>query len=235
MFKSENKVGLYLTVAIHLLVVIALLITKLGFVLNEEEKTLMIDLTGQEETIKMEQEAQLKMDVSKELDNILSSRTNIRNIAVDASKAGKELKDDRFKNPNQVYDEARRLQDKLNASKKEAEANQGDEEISQQVKDQKKSETYKGPSVISYILEGRKAMSLPIPVYKCLGGGDVSIAIIVNRKGYVVAAQIISNVSSSESCLQEYAIKAAKSSRFTSSASAPERQPGEIVYRFISQ
>jgi len=235
MFKRENKVGLYITVAIHLLVVIALLLTKLGFVLNEKEKTIMIDLTGLQETIKQEQEAQLKIDVSKELDNILSSRSNIRNVVVDASKVGKQLKDDRFKNPNQVYDEAKRLQDKLNASKKEAEANQGDEEVSQQLKEQKKSETYKGPSVISYSLEGRKAMSLPIPVYKCVGGGDVSVAIIVNRKGYVIGALVITNASSSDNCLQEYAIKAAKSSRFTSSSDAPERQSGEIVYRFIAQ
>lgn len=235
MFKRENNVGLYLTVAIHLLVIIALLITKIGFVLKSEN-SFVLDFTKQEEIEKKEQEAKLKKDVSSELDDILAGRaSNIRNVVTDASKGGRALKDDRFKNPNQVYDEAKKLQERLDASKKEAEAYQGSDNVAQPLKEQKKSETYKGPSVISYILEGRKAMSLPIPVYKCVGGGDVSVAIIVNRKGYVIAAAVIINTSSSDNCLQEYAVKAAKSSRFTSSGDAPERQSGEIVYRFIAQ
>ena len=92
-----------------------------------------------------------------------------------------------------------------------------------------------GPSVLSYRLEGRKGQSLPIPAYKCIGGGDVTVAIIVNRKGYVVNVKVVENVSSPDICLQDYAMRAAKRSRFTASSTAPERQAGEIVYRFIAQ
>jgi len=234
MFNKENNVGLYLTIAVHLLVIIVLLATRIGFVLSEET-SFVLDFTQQETVEKQVKEAQLKEDVSNELDGLLSRSTNIRNVAVDASQKGKALKDDRFKNPNQVYEEAKKLQDKLNASKREAEAYQGSDDVPEPAKEQKKSETYKGPSVISYSLEGRKAMSLPIPVYKCIGGGDVSVAISVNRKGYVIAASVITNASSQDRCLQDFAIKAAKSSRFTASSTAPERQVGEIVYRFIAQ
>ena len=90
-------------------------------------------------------------------------------------------------------------------------------------------------SVISYSLDGRKAISLPVPAYKCPGGGDVSIQITVNRKGYVTAAAVIENVSTSDECIVSSAIAAAKRSRFRASASAPEKQVGEIVYRFIPQ
>ena len=234
MFKRENNAGIYLTVAVHLLVIIVLLITKIGFVLSEEN-SFVLDFTKQEEIEKLAKQEELKEEVSNELDNLLSSRSNIRNVAVDASQKGKQLKDDRFKNPTQVYDEAKKLQDKLDASRKEAEAYQGSDDVPEQKKEQKKSETYKGPSVISYFLDGRKAMSLPIPVYKCVGGGDVSVAIIVNKKGYVINATVIGNASASDDCLREYAIKAAKSSRFTASSEASERQAGEIVYRFIAQ
>ncbi|OFY40402.1 MAG: hypothetical protein A2X18_03610 [Bacteroidetes bacterium GWF2_40_14] len=234
MFNKEKNVGLYLTIAVHLLVIIILLATRIGFVLSEEN-SFILDFTQQETAEKQAQEAQLKEDVSNELDGLLSRSTSIRNVAVDASQKGKALKDDRFKNPNQVYEEAKKLQDKLNASKKEAEAYQGSDDVAEPAQEQKKSETYKGPSVISYSLEGRKAMSLPIPVYKCIGGGDVSVAISVNRKGYVIAASVITNASSADRCLQDYAIKAAKSSRFTASPNAPERQVGKIVYRFIAQ
>ena len=78
-------------------------------------------------------------------------------------------------------------------------------------------------------------MSLPIPVYKCIGGGDVYVSIMVNRKGYVVSASVMGDISANDSCIREYAVKAAKASRFTSSATAPEKQQGEIVYRFIAQ
>jgi len=45
----------------------------------------------------------------------------------------------------------------------------------------------------------------------------------------------INNASSSDACLREFAVRAAKSSRFTASASSPDKQVGEIVYRFIAQ
>ena len=236
MFKRENNAGLYLTIAIHLIVLIIFLLTKIGFTLREEV-SFVLDFTKQEESEQLAKEAQLKVDVSKELDDIIDGRKSmVRNAVVDASQKGSHLKDDRFKNPNQVYDEAKTLQDKLNASKKEAESNQGvDEPVNTTKTNEVKKESYKGPSVISYSLENRKATSLPIPVYKCIGGGDVSVAIYVNRKGYVIGASVIENASSGDHCLREFAIRAAKSSRFTASTTAPEKQLGEIVYRFIAQ
>ena len=129
-------------------------------------------------------------------------------------------------------------QEKLDAAKREAEANMGSDDVpapTQKRENKPKEESYKGPSVISYLLPGRKSMSLPIPVYKCVAGGDVAVAIVVDRKGYVKNATVIPHRSSADDCLQEYAIRAAKSSRFTASADAPDRQTGEIVYRFIAQ
>mgnify|MGYP003312221958 CR=1 FL=1 len=94
---------------------------------------------------------------------------------------------------------------------------------------------YKGPSVLSYQLDGRKAIYLPVPVYKCYGGGDVYVQITVNKKGYVTNAQIIESASTPDECLHKYAIEAAKKSRFTAKSKAPDKQIGEIVYRFIAQ
>ncbi|MDD2281062.1 MAG: hypothetical protein PHT23_05410, partial [Bacteroidales bacterium] len=164
MFKRENNAGLYLTIAVHLAVLIIFLLTKIGFTLREEV-SFVLDFTKQEETEQLAKEAQLKEDVSKELDDIIAGRkTPVRNAVVDASQKGSRLKDDRFKNPNQVYEEAKALQEKLNASKREAEANQGTDEPATTTKvNEVKKETYKGPSVISYSLENRKATSLPIP------------------------------------------------------------------------
>ena len=235
MFKRDNNAGLYLTVAFHLLLLIILLASRITYLLKEET-SFILDFTKEELMEEIARREQLKEDVSKELDDLIAGRPAVRNVVVDATTRREALIDDRFRDPAQVYNEARVLQEKLNAAKREAEANMGNDNIPDPVKQETtKTEAYKGPSVISYTLEGRKAMSLPIPVYKCVGGGDVNVTIVVNRRGYVIAAVVKPDLSSPDKCLQEYAIRAAKSSRFTASTTAPERQTGEIVYRFIAQ
>ena len=235
---KEKKVGFYSTIIFHLVVIIILLLTAIHRIVDEET-SFVLDFSKLEEIEKLEKLEELKQQASKELDDLLSGKTTssaYRNVAVDRS--NQPLKDDRFKNPNQVYDEARELQRKLDASRAAALREQGDDDVSAANKDNlpnSNAEQYKGPSVISYSLDGRKALSLPVPAYKCHGGGDVSVQITVNRKGYVVSAAVIESVSSSDECIVRSAIAAAKRSRFRASSSAPEKQVGEIVYRFIAQ
>ena len=239
---EENKgkrIGLMCTIIFHLVVLIVFLLYSINAVVADGN-TFMLDFSKQEQIEQEIKQQELKESVAKELDDILSGRQhsqNYRNVAVDrSSKSSRHLKDDRFKNPNQVYDEARELQRKLDASKREALAQQGTDDLpSNNNSKEVKSETYKGPSILSYKLDGRKKAYLPVPAYKAIGGGDVTVRIIVNRKGYVISAQIVESVSTQDSAIREYALQAAKKSRFTASATAPEKQVGEIVYRFIAQ
>ena len=48
-------------------------------------------------------------------------------------------------------------------------------------------------------------------------------------------AKIKESLSTADSQLWEFALEAAKRSRFSADASAPAQQQGEIVYRFIRQ
>lgn len=234
---KEKKAGFYSTIIFHLVVIIICLLTAIQKVVSEET-SFVLDFSKLEELERVEKQEELKAQASKELDDLLSgnaSSSAYRNVAVDRS--SRALKDDRFKNPNQVYDEARELQRKLDASRAAAQREQGADEdaATQDNLPDSNAPQYKGPSVISYSLDGRKAISLPVPAYKCQGGGDVSVQIQVNRKGYVVSAAVIESVSSSDECLIRSAVAAAKRSRFRASSSAAEKQVGEIVYRFIAQ
>lgn len=234
---KEKKAGFYSTIIFHLVVIIICLLTAIQKVVSEET-SFVLDFSKLEELERVEKQEELKAQASKELDDLLTgnaSSSAYRNVAVDRS--SRALKDDRFKNPNQVYDEARELQRKLDASRAAAQREQGADEdaVSQDNLPDSNAPQYKGPSVISYSLDGRKAVSLPVPAYKCQGGGDVSVQIQVNRKGYVVSAAVIESVSSSDECLIRSAVAAAKRSRFRASSSAAEKQVGEIVYRFIAQ
>ena len=236
MFKRENNAGIYFTVSVHLVVLIVFLLYQIHFELKQEV-AFVLDFTKQEEVERIQQRESLRAEVSQELDALLSGQAvTPRNVVVNASEQGRQLRDDRFRNPAQVYEEHEQMQAKLDASRRAAQAMQGSDDITPvQQREQTQTETYKGPSVISYKLEGRRSVSLPIPAYKCLGGGDVTVIIMVDQRGYVVAASVAPQFSSADGCLREYAMGAARSSRFTRDDNAPPQQQGEIVYRFVAQ
>ena len=113
-----------MTIAVHLVLLIVLLSSRIGYLI-QEESSFVLDFTKEEEIERLEKEEAIKEEVSKELDDILAGRTPVRNVVVDAGSRGRNLRDDRFKNPNQVYDEARELQKKLDAAREEAAKQQG--------------------------------------------------------------------------------------------------------------
>ena len=100
---------------------------------------------------------------------------------------------------------------------------------------EKSDKVYSGPSVLSYTLDGRKASKLPIPAYRCYAGGEVTVIIVVNPQGMVIGAEVKDDISSTDQCLRNFAVRAARLSKFSQSSTAPARQTGEIVYRFIAQ
>ncbi len=55
-----------------------------------------------------------------------------------------------------------------------------------QPKEESKKSSYKGPSVVSYELDGRKA-SKSSPAYRCLGAGHVTVIITVDPSGKVLS------------------------------------------------
>ena len=235
---KEDRVGFYTTLVFHLSVLIILLLVSIGHVATSET-SFVLDFTKQEELEKLQKEIELKEEVNKNLEDMLARqpRERIRNVAVDA---GSKLKDDRFKNPSEVYDEARELQRKLDASRRDALAQQAKDEavdLGPQKGDESSepAPAYQGPSVISYELAGRKALSLPVPAYKGYGAGDVLVDIEVNPAGRVIAAKVRADGSSADASLHSFAIDAAKRSRFSASADAAKTQQGWILYRFIAQ
>lgn len=231
---EEKKAGLYTTLAFHLVALIVILLVTIHS-MADQESSFVLDFTKQEELEARQKEAAFKDQVSRELDEQIGRPQEIRNAAVDV---GRALKDDRHKNPAEVYDEAEELQKRLDASRREAMAEAvSDEtvEVSKQEKPKDDTPAYVGPSVISWLLEGRTKYSLPVPAYQGFGAGDVYVSILVNRKGRVVGARVNEAVSTPDPQLWEFALKAARKSVFNADPGAPEQQAGEIVYRFVKQ
>jgi hypothetical protein len=98
-----------------------------------------------------------------------------------------------------------------------------------------KNVIYTGESNITYYLEDRYHLSLPIPVYLAQGGGKVIVDIVVDRQGRVVEAEPQNNSAIRDEQIFLYAKEAASRTIFNADPQAPERQRGTIHYLFIAQ
>jgi len=235
---KEERAGLYATLIFHLSVLIILLLVSIGSVVDKEQ-SFVLDFSKQEEREKEIKEIEVKEEAKRQIEELLGKAelNSVRNVAVDA---GEKLRDNHGKTGADVYKEARELQKRLDASKRDAMREKSEAEAVDMGKDndaESKNDTpaYKGPSVLSYSLAGRKGRYLPVPAYKGYGGGDVCVAIMVNPKGKVLSAKVIESRSTGDSQLWEFAVDAAKRSRFSADEKAPAQQQGEIIYRFIRQ
>lgn len=234
---KEDKAGLYSTVILHLTVLIILLATSLGFSLKKEN-SFILDFTKYEELERMQaemerlkKEAELQEAISKKLEAELGNAGGYRNIAVDRG----ALKDDRGTDAEQLYKDAERLANELKGGFDAQQEDVADPVTKETGKKEEKKENYSGPSVVSYSLEGRKASRLSIPAYRCMGSGEVTVLITVDNQGTVTMAKVDESNSSKDGCLRNFAVRAARLSKFSASTTAPPKQQGNIVYQFIAQ
>mgnify|MGYP002624347993 CR=1 FL=1 len=237
--RLSRRAGIYITVIFHLLLIIVLLIVSISTV-TKGEISFVTDSEGQIYKKKIAEEERLQEEIKAlakaQLEDQLAGRpvTTYRAVAVNRSS---QLKDDRNTDADRLYKDAQDLQNRIKEAAK-MEIPDGADNLSVPDENaQEKSETkpYTGPSVLSWALDGRRAFSLPIPVYKCRGGGDVTIQIFVGRNGYVQKAAVLDGASVPDQCIRSAALDAAKRSRFSKSDIAPEPQIGQITYRFIAQ
>ena len=231
----DQRAGLYITVSIHLAVIIVLLAARIGYEVQRENSFVM-DFTAQEAAEKLQERIRMQQRIEAQLEQMISDPGGVplRNVTVDRS----ALKDDRGTDADELYREAERLAKELQEGQSRADESQDSFAAIQEEKKEKKTEQakpYSGPSVLSWSLDGRKASRLPIPAYRCYGGGEITIIITVNNRGDVLNAKVDENVSSRDHCLQEFAVRAARLSKFSASVDAPARQMGTITYSFIAQ
>ena len=239
---KKYRIGIYVAIIVSMLLTIFLLAYKISAATGVPYTFTVLNMLDEEIELDPEIIEETKREMIEEEINALirESRTSssVRNVVVNTQdQHTSTLRDSKGINSS-VYDEARQLQEKMDANRRmmqELQATDNSVPVVTETPPPTTQETYQGPSVLSYTLDGRRAMHLPIPAYKCERGGDVTVIIEVNQNGYVVGAEVDKAKSSSDPTLQDTAIKAAKSSRFSASPTAPKKQQGIIAYRFIAQ
>ena len=234
----DRKAGLYITVSVHLAVIIVLLAVRIGYEV-QRENSFVLDFTQQEELERQQDEAELHELAEQDLERMLQAAmamrsAEMRNVAVDRS----TLKDDKGIDADQLYKDAERLAQELRDGQNRQEDDPDAFAANQPEPGPAKKEephAYSGPSVLSWSLDGRRASHLPIPAYRCYGAGEVTVIITVNNQGTVVNAKVDNALSTADECLRTFAVRAARLSKFSASPTAPARQMGTITYAFIAQ
>ena len=231
----DQKAGLLITAIVHLAVIIVLLLGGIGYSL-QRENSFVLDFTKEEEQERVEKQKQLHQSALEQLESMIAAqRMEVRNVAVNRSA---QLKDDRNTDADQLYRDAERLAQELKDGQNRVQDNPEDfvqDPVTPSKPEPRKKETYSGPSVLSWSLDGRKATRLPIPAYRCVGAGQVTVIITVNNQGKVIDAKVDNGSSSGDGCLRAFATRAARMSLFNASTTAPARQMGTITYAFIAQ
>lgn len=237
----DHRVGLLVTVVAYLLLAIAFVSSKI--IINNRTPVTIMYLDLQE----LPQERPQPEDITPQERQMLEEALrNVRNVAsnesawdnADPQRARQSLPSDVSSAVNELGDRLQANSDAYAQSLRDIE-NMGTERDRTESRTEGKSESRQdirqaGNVTVSYDLGGRNAVHLPIPAYRCEGAGQVVVSISVNRNGDVTNASIQS-MTSSDQCLKDRALEAAKRSRFAVDASAPASQKGTITYLFIRQ
>ena len=233
---SDNLIGIYITLILHLMIFLVMAVNKIRRISpNRFVAEIVVQNVVEEKTEEMSKEEAER--IQKELDKMMKDIKipNIAaNMAVEGSKSGRGGENVSFFSTVNTST----LKEKKDKERQQQENRliKGVDEVPSDTEETAKSgQAYRGPSVLSYWLDGRTALPpIPVPAYKCLNGGDVMVLIEVDKLGYVVNTSVNNATSSKDECLRDAALQAAKEARF-SHADTPGLQKGNIVYRFISQ
>jgi len=240
----DHRWGLLITVGVYLLLAVGIVTGKIYLQSAEKDQVYLIDVTQLEELIeeKEQLEAQVReMQMLREMER--EYYENVRNAASNADgELNSGLRDARGTQASDIYDEAQAVQDRMRASREAYE--QGLQDAENILRDRpqpaggndssQQQGKQSGNVTVSYSLPGRHATYLPVPAYQCQGGGTIVVDIEVNRNGQVSKATVAAG-SVNDSCLREFALKAAQSSRFNVDETADNRQSGSITYLFVPQ
>lgn len=236
----DHRVGLSVMIICYLVLGIVFVGSKI--ILNDKPhlQDIYIDLqdleTLAEEKERLEREVEMKQ-LQANMD-----WSSVRNLTSNEALLNENLKDDRGTRTEALNASAREIAEGMESNRAAYEAGLAEAEAildkgrakSEDKTTEGQDSKFKGNVTVSFVLKDpvRTKRHLVVPAYRCEGGGEVVVAITVNRGGEVTAAKV---VSGGDESMREAALDAAWKSLFNIDMSAPERHNGTITYLFIPQ
>lgn len=236
----DHRLGLSVMIAAYIILGIAFFSSKIVIGSKPHIQGIYVDLQtlAELEAEKERLEREIEMKRQSEID-----WSEVRNLQSNDAMLNENLKDDRGTQTSELNRAAEEAAERMAANRaayesglKEAQAildaerNSGDKGKESERKDTK----YKGGVTVRFEFKNpiRKKVDLVIPAYRCDTGGQVVVAVTLDRGGNVISARI---VSGGDDAMRHEALKAARASRFNIDNSAPEKHSGTITYTFIPQ
>lgn len=233
----DHRAGLCVTLIVYLVLMIAFVSSKIVVGRQPHQQGMYIDLQTLAE---LEQERdRLQAEVERRQQGEAIDWGSVRNEISNENALNEQLKDDRGTNTAALNDAAEDAAARMQANREayeqglaEAEAIGGNRGRTSEGKHEDRK--VKGSVTVSFSLTNplRQSVHLNVPAYRCESGGQVVVAIVVNRAGEVVSARV---VEGGDDCMREAALRAANVSTFNIDPEAPARHQGTITYTFIPQ
>lgn len=233
----DHRAGLCVTLIVYLVLMIAFVSSKIVIGRQPHQQGMYIDLQTLAE---LEQERdRLQSEVERRQQGEAIDWGSVRNEISNENALNEQLKDDRGTNTAALNDAAKDAAARMQANRDayeqglaEAEAIGGERGRASEGKHEDRK--VKGSVTVSFSLTDplRQSVHLNVPAYRCESGGQVVVAIVVNRAGEVVSARV---VEGGDDCMREAALRAANVSTFNIDPAAPARHQGTITYTFIPQ
>lgn len=236
----DHRLGLSVMIAAYIILGIAFFSSKIVIGSKPHIQGIYVDLQtlAELEAEKERLEREIEMKRQSEID-----WSEVRNLQSNDAMLNENLKDDRGTQTSELNRAAEEAAERMAANRaayesglKEAQAildaerNTSDKGKESERKDSK----YKGGVTVRFEFKNpvRKKVDLVIPAYRCDTGGQVVVAVTLDRGGNVISARVISG---GDDAMHHEALKAARASRFNIDNSAPEKHSGTITYTFIPQ
>lgn len=233
----DHRMGLCVTLIAYLVLMIVFVSSKIAVGRKPHEQGMYVDLQTLAE---LERERnRLEEEVRRRQENDPIDWSSIRNQTSNENALDEQLRDDRGTNTAELNEAAAEAAERMRANREAYEQGLAEERAirerqgkggDQEARDRK----VKGRVTVSFSLTDpvRHSRHLVVPAYLCEGGGEVIVAITVDRTGKVTGARV---EEGGDECMRSTALRAARSSRFNIDESAPAKQSGTITYLFIPQ
>lgn len=236
----DHRVGLSVMIMCYLVLGIVFVGSKI--ILNDKPHLQGIYIDLQDLETLAEEKERLEREVEMKQLQANMDWSSVRNLTSNEALLNENLKDDRGTRTEALNASAREIAEGMESNRAAYEAGLAEAEAildkgrakSEDKTTEGQDSKFKGNVTVSFVFKDpvRTKRHLVVPAYRCEGGGEVVVAITVNRGGEVTAAKV---VSGGDESMREAALDAAWKSLFNIDMSAPERHNGTITYLFIPQ
>jgi hypothetical protein len=232
------------TIILHLTIAVIFMSVKISALKREMAAEIILSVDEEmpdpamQKAIELSKSNQFEGSSVEEMVNVIKNLAD-KPLDIDPKEYEKMVRDELVKSgmiSEKNYPDEQQTEDKTGSEEIPVPAEEDKPRLAEKKDKPEEKGTFRGPTRIFYDLAGRHHVYLPIPIYKCEGAGQITLAIEVDQKGNVIKAEPASSLSTTKDpCLIETAVEYASRSKFNADLSAPVRQAGFLTFVFVAQ